>query len=490
MPPVKDQATGKFVSADPNLEAELGKEQEATPAKATVKEPKLDTEAITDFASDFITGDKPERKKAPEKAKEEKPAAEEKPKVPATKPAPKPAAKPELTAESIAKAVGEGVAQAMKATPKDDGKPKEKEPADPDANLSEPVKKKVVVLRQMEKLQPEKYKGVADKYKANLIKIEEYKDKWEKENPGQEYDEEAEEHTEFYEKNQLSQPWDDEDYSDAKAEIIAARRVAESSAETNKKLSQLEREKKGLEARPVIDRVQTVAARNYWGQIGGDFDGLIQENGQLDQAKFKALQEKNPDFLNVTLESAKRLDALVEAAFLLKKGLVDYSQDNPAHAFLSKFAVSKEQELLAEPPDKQRDQNGRPFKPANEYYKLPQGEREAFWTFGEGDLAALLARSESKKMKQFIAAEEEKFNRWAKSKGLSAKESMIEEKTENKGKQEEFKAAEEAPVEKESEPESFRSPSSSASPKSATAADAAKKGNQSGVDAFMSDFLS
>lgn len=487
MPPVKDPATGKFVASDPNVEVEVGKEHENPTTKEAEKVPKIDTEAITEFASDFITGDKPERKKPAEKAKEELKAPEEKPKASTAKTTAKPAPKPELTAESIAKAVGEGVAQAMKSAPKEAAKEKSKESDDPDADLAEPIKKKVVVLRQMEKLQPEKYKGVADKYKANLMKIQEYQDKWQKENPGQDFDEEAEEHTEFYEKNQLFQPWEDEDYSDAKAEIIAARRVAESTAETNRKLSQLEREKKGLEARPVIDRVQTVAARNYWGQIGGDFDGLIQDNGQLDQAKFKALQEKNPDMLNVTLESAKRLDTLVEAAFLLKKGLVDYDKNNPAHTFLSQFAVAKEKELMAEDADKQRDQNGRPFKPASEYYALPQAQRDAFWTFGEGDLAALLARDESKNMKRYITAEEDKFNRWAKAKGLTPKESLLEEIP---NKEAESGSPKQAEKEVELGNEPVRSPSSSASPKSATIAVGDKNSSRSGVDAFMSDFLS
>lgn len=500
MPPTTPERgpDGKFVKSDAaNEQSTDPKESQQAPVEKVEKPPKRTaeqdaevSESLSIFAGDFVTGNKAERKKVDDKSKVEPKADdakkdEEKAKTAAatTKtPVAKPAA---LTAESLASAVDKLVESKLKPAAKDENKPDEK-PADPDAGLDDVEKRKLAVIRFMEKLQPDKYRGVADKYKSNLKKLSDYAADWEKKNPGQKFDDEAEEHTEFFDKNELFQPWDDEDYTDAKAEMIAEKKIAEASAESNKKLSALERHNKVLESRPLVDKHQTVAARAYWKSIGGEFDGVVTENGQIDQAKYKELLEKNPDFLKTTIESAQRLDTLVEQAYLLKKGLSDFDSNKPEHKYLAGFALSEERRLMSRPLEKQVNETGQQFKPAKEYFALPNDQRERFWTFNESDLAALLAADESKKMKAYIAQEEEKFNRWAKAKGLALKESVLKEKPDE---QEEKPAADkivEQIADLKEEAEEEKSPSSSASPKSATILDEGKAGQKSGLDTFAS----
>lgn len=500
---------GQFTKAD-------GSDPNANqPIKETPKSP-LKSDAIIEFATDLLTGDKPIKKekknegdkngdqgdeakgvkntakgadKSSDKAASAKPADKKAEKSASEKKTdPAPPAQP-LTAEHI-EALARGVASAM--TKKDEKQEEQKAPENPDADLPETEQRRLTVLRYLEKSKPEKYKGVADKYKANLKKIEEYAEKWQKEHPGQEYNPEDEEHTDFYENNDLFEPWDAEDFTDAKAEIIAEKRISERDAALNKRLSTLEREKKALEAKPEIDRHQVAAAQNYWNLIGGEFDGLVLANGQLDITKAKKLQESDPDIYTEVISAASRLDTLIESAYLLKKGLVDYQPNNATHAYLGKFAIDKERQMMQRPPEKQLDATGRKFRPANEYFALPEGERERFWTFDEKHLAALLSADNAFAMKAFITAEEDKFNRRAKARGLAPKDSLLDKKegksadatADNTEKQTESNAEDVAKDNEETE----RSPSSAASPKSASAADAAKKTSVTGAKSWLADF--
>jgi hypothetical protein len=502
--------SGRFIKSDAapvKLSDDKTKTAESSPDKKAAEKsdkPPKEYPAVSAFAEDFITGNRSNKplkseentqgddvSTEKEKAKLPERKADDKPKEPApTKKAViKPTAPAPLTAADIAKAAAEGVASAMKtSSPKEEKK--DSSPADPDADVPDEEKKRFAVLRFMEKQDPSKFKGIADKYKSQLKTLADYAAKWRKDHPGEEFDDEAEEHAEFFEKNDMDLPWDADDFTDAKAEMIAEKKVAEATAETNKKLSIIEREKKALEAKPLIEQHQVVAAREYWKRVGGEFDGIVLENGQIDQVKIKELMEKNPDYLKVTVDSAKRLDALVETAYLLKKGLVDFDPKKPAHEYLSQFAAYKEQELMSRPADQQLDAEGRQFKPSTQYYNIPVEERtRSYWTFNETDLAALLASDESRKMQAFITAEEEKHNRWAKARGLEPKESVLKEKAKEKLDKDDVKQPIEELAGGTDEGDESASPSSGASPKSATILNSGKKQPATGVAAFASGLL-
>lgn len=499
----------------------------AKPANEKVKldgkdaeKPKLvaATPAVLEFMGDFTAADREKQKKKEAKPEGEQPAAKEtkpaakpedkkKEAAPATKTtAAKPAAPaPQMTAADITKAAAEGFKQTLaeEKTAK-----KEKEVVvDPDADLPAPEKEKLAVLRHMEKLIPER-KGVADQYRSNLKKLSDYANKWEKDHPGETFDEDAEEHTDFFEKNGLYQLWDDDEYIKAMADKISEdkmqRAKTETESESNKRLNALERENKVLKAQPVIATHKNVAARNYFKNIGGEFDGLVLENGTLDPAKEKALAASDPDLYNATIGSAIRLDNLVEQAYLLKKGLIDFAAQPPSeqlkatdrkaydaemakfndHQYLAGFALDQEKIMLAKPLEGQVNNAGQQFKPAAEYYKLPLADRERHWTFNEADLAALLAWDEGKKMKAFITAEEERFNRKAAARGMAPKESVLAGKPDDKEKP---PVEEEEPAKPNVESEEDNgSPTSTASPKSATILQTGKKDQKDALTAFVS----
>lgn len=400
----------------------------AAPASKTPEKPAALTEpqlkGVQRFATTFLTGEKPppEKPETPEEkaARETKeketadkekaktaPKAPAKPKVPARKPEPPKA----LTGEEIAEAAARGVATAMQAKP-DDTKPAP--PAGPE--LSDAEKRRIGVLEQMEKMFPEKYKGLSEKYKTGLTALAKYAEDWEKAHPGEPFQEDAEEHEEFFSKN--SPDWEDEDYTEAVAEIRTSKALEEERKKTNERLSKFERAEKLRTEEPNIAAATTKPASMFWKDHGEDFGAIIKEDGSVDAEKFKALQAADPVTFGIRLQAAQALDSEVRELYKVMNGLIDYDKDNPIHRAISTFADQKEQELSAKPQEERLDGEGRDFLPAAKYYKLSKEKRKDYWTFGVNELGALRAAALADWSKNLVKSEEEKLENWAKARGL------------------------------------------------------------------------
>lgn len=450
--PAKDPVTGKFVSSAaaagtaPKPDVPTG--DEITPApdagaeKPKGKEADLDLSGAQALVESFL-GDKPTVLPEKKKAKTDKPKTDDagkektdgkpaaKPDVPA-KPAaakskPSPPAPP-LTAEQIAAAAAEGVARAF---PKPEKKDSPQDTKPDESWMTDTDKRRVAVLQQMEKLYPERYKGIAEKYATSKKGLINYAKKWEAEHPGEEFDETAEEHAEFLDSNDID--WEDEDYLEAAAELKASAKIAESQKTTDQKLSSIERKEKLREAQPLIFSEVGKAAHGYWKLMGETFAGIVDENGNFDPAKAKAIADADPVTFGIRLEAAKALDAEVAELYKLmgvpglkddagnpaEYGLVEFDPKNPIHANLDKFANEQEQAMKRLPEADQRDSEGRSFLPYADYYKLNPKQRAAFWTFTATDLAMLRAKNLAETAQKIITTEEDKYRQWAKARGIN-----------------------------------------------------------------------
>lgn len=425
-----DDAAGAAaaVADDSGKGADGGAGGEAAAGKKPDKEP--DLTGVRQFAKAFMgqreAPETPEAKAAREakeaedKAKAEKEKAEKARRKPA-KPAAAPAAVKPLTADQIAEAAARGTAAAM--SQRTDKKPDDKGAGgtDTDADFDAAQKRKAAVLEHMEKLYPDKYKDVAKQYRTGQRKLSEYAAKWEEEHPGQSFDAEAEEHKDFFEKNGLFETWDEDDYTEALADMRAEKKMEAHDRKTSEKLSKLERLQKltSPETLAAIDKEQVKAASLYWNAFGDDFKGILNEHGVVDTAKAKELRDKDPEFFDMRWHAAGALDAEVSELWKVMSGLVDYDAKNQAHQVLSVFASQKEQEMMKQPDEDRLDAKNRVFLPAAEYYKLPKDRREQdHWTFSAADLAALRAADLAKMTANLIKQEDEKFNRMAKARGL------------------------------------------------------------------------
>ena len=491
MPASRDPETGQFLPSNPNPEPASAAPPIETPAAPATekpakgaKKPDADDSGLNALAEAFLGDSRavpPGKKQKPEA----KPVAAATAKPP-VKPVPaKPAtAATGLTKEELADAVGEGVARAM---PKPAADKKPDAAAAPELSASD--KRKVAVLTRLSELQPDKYKDIAKRYQDSVVALAEYAQKWEQAHPGETFDEAAAEHEEFFKQHDVD--WDDEDYTDAQADIKAEERVAGTKKELDSRLSEIERQGKLREATATIATEQTTAAQRLWKALGDDFADVVKPDGSVDATKLKAMQEADPDAFNVRLRAAQALDLEVAELYKVMNGLAPFITDPPkegspdfpkkmieyrVHQAISQFASQCEQRMMQQAEADRTNKEGKFFLPAAEYWKLPKAKREAHWTFSHQDFAAMRASELARNANAFIEAEEEKFKERAARMGIKLDE--------------ETPARTHPPaVEDETPPDNTddkpNSPTLTTMPKSAATRESRTPAPQSGVTSFI-----
>ena len=272
--------------------------------------------AIDDFTSRFIRpdGGKPPAAAPPEKKLEKKPlAAKPKPKVTP------PATAPQLSAEEITEAAARGVASALK-------KPEEPPAKVEDATAKLPAdeQRRIAVLTEMEKANPGKYKDISKLYQESLAKLVTYADDWEKVHPGETFDEEAPEHKDFIEQNEAGLDWDDDDYTDALAEIKVQKVVGESRKQTE---AQQEHTKRLQAALPEIAKTRLSAGKSFLEKVGPEFAAIVGADGVVVKENFDKLNAEDPVKAEIVISSADLVEKLVAENYALFKQLVPFSKE-------------------------------------------------------------------------------------------------------------------------------------------------------------------
>jgi hypothetical protein len=370
----------------------------------------IEGKAIDDFTKRFIPRPAGEKPLVPAKKKEKAapaPPVKSKP-APA---APNPPPETVLTGDQIAEAAARGVASVMQ--PK---APEEKKPDAAAPKLPDREQRKISALEQMEKTSPEEYKGMAERYRNSLEALVEYAAKWEKDHPGEIFDEAADEHKEFMEKNSEGLDWDDDDYVDALAEVKLQKARNEDQQRQEAQKTQTEKIQKAL---PEIASAKLKAGRSFLATIGEGYQDIISKEGVVSKEAFEKLKAEDPVKTEIVVSSADFVERLVETNCSLFGQLVPFDGKNPLHAHINNVILSNEQRLLKMPPEQQRDAKGRSFLPADKYWKLPPDKRGSVWTFTQQDVSVLLVNAVLKQVKSQIAIEDKKFEDRAKARGLN-----------------------------------------------------------------------
>jgi hypothetical protein len=374
-------------------------------------------EAVAKLAATFLGKEVPPETPEQKAEREKKEAAAAaaaaaKPKPAAKKPAPKP--RPQLTAAEIAEASARGVATAMQTL-----KPATPEPAaasKPEDSLPEEEKSKVKVLRHMEQQNGDKYKGLTDKYVQSFIALQKYADDWEAKHPGENFNEDDEEHEAFFKSHDVD--WDNEDFITSAVEIRASARDEERQREFNSKLSKLERQQKLTDSIPSIAATQAPAKRTFWTEAGEAFKGVLDENGQIVHAKYAELEQNDPDRLSLLNTAARSLDIEVAELYKVVNGLTDYNKDLDVHINVDRFCSEQEKVLMGAPEEERLNGDGKLFLPAARYYKLPKEQRSEYWTFSVADLAALRAKDLASLANKIADQTEAEHRKWAERRGM------------------------------------------------------------------------
>lgn len=438
------------------------------------------------FMERHLSGDRAKGAAEPPKPAPKPAPAPFKPKVVKPRPVPPP---PAATASEIAAAVSEGVTKAMTPAAKDEPKP-DLPP------LSDSDQRKVSVLTRLEQMYGDKkpqYKGIAKRYEESMRALKAYADDWERKNPGKSFDEEAPEHEDFFAKHQVD--WNDDEYDDARIAVAADKLVDDRLKPAQKELETLKANEKLREARGAIKASQDDSARQFWKTLGEDYADVVDDRGNVNQAKLAEIAERDPDVAHITVKAAEVIDAEVEELHKLFNGLTKNEPDkNPVHKSINEFIYAREKSLMERPIQERQDAEGRDFAPANKYWNMTKAEREKHWTFTEPDVKYMRIQQLAATTKGATDRAEEAFKRKAKARGLLQEEAapgteghQPEAAPANPNFRIEDQGQDDDPIPDRSEKP--RSPSDSGGPKVASSSGSPKESASSAVTAFTNKFL-
>jgi len=384
-PEEKPEEKTKRETAEKNQEEEWKKAGETISEKLFRKKPK---------AKEDPKGEEPPEKK-PEPKKGEEP--------PTPAPRRKRASEAEITeraAAAAAEAATNAVAR-MAPTAKPEEKPAPKRPED---GLTQKERDQLIVYQELESLKPAQYKGITEQYLESIPKIKEYVKTWAKENPGQAFDAEDEQHNEFFAR--IEPAVDEDDWK--KAEItIGAREIASQAVKPlNDKIAAMEQERARTTLEPVIQQKVLQSVEMLLNEFDPEIAGEIKKPDGV-----KELMERDPITAGILNHMAGAVSSLTAELVRLHdpNGGVNYDPANPAHKELSDFILGQEDRISKlSREDQMRD--GKRFIGRMAFGRLPQDQKAGYWFLDQDDIAYLLAQKYAIQAKRIRDAEIEKFN--------------------------------------------------------------------------------
>ena len=373
-------------------------------------------------------------------------------------------------AEATAKAKPE--AQAPKETPKDKAEAR-----------------RIAVLERMEKMDPDQYKGLSSRFKENKSKLKAYAAEWEAANAGEKFDENADEHSDFIEALEAQVQYEDDDYTEALADIRLDAKTNERKSELDERLSNVERSQRAREESPKIVKAGVEAGNQFWQDMGEDFKEVITDSGDVNPERLKAIAEEDPVKHDIAVAAADAVERTAATIYMLAHQLANFDPKNSAHAGLAQFALTQEEELLKRPTAERFNDEGLAFVRKAEYDRMPKEQRARHWTFTAEDLTFLATRAIAKQAKADLAAEDAKFTKRAKARGLISND---EPPTPGTAQRQNFRSRlDDDDGEDNTDGRTMKpqSPTVSSSPKLAAGNSANRNSGKNAADRFLAKFI-
>lgn len=420
LPPILDDPDAKKPEKEKEEEIPKKEKDEEQPPKKEDEEkhPKKedeeaqlqkDSETIADKLFKKRTPKEPkkpaEEKKKPddEKAKEKPP--EEKPR-PARRPAPV-VDEATITERASAAAASAATRAVTDAMAKSAAKPLPEIEKPIEERLSAEEKKQFVVYKELEQLDPVRYKGVTEKYLKSLNEIADYVKNWTKETPGVKFNADDPEHNDFFER--VEPDVDEDDWVDAKASLRARDIAARAVAPVNERMQQMERDRARTALEPFVQQKQAEAVI----QLVENFDPAVAASIRKPEG-LKEFNEKDPISASILNNAAEMLGMLAAEVVKLHdpNAGVAYSATNAAHKEIADFIMGQETRIskLA-PQDKERD--GKMFIGRLQYRQLPEEQKLRYWFLEQDDVISLLAQKYALRAKNLRDARVDDFNKTA-----------------------------------------------------------------------------
>lgn len=379
-------------------------QNEAKPEAPKVERKPENFPKISDPVAPEPEAKKEEPKAEPEKKEPVKPAPEAK-----VEPAPqKPAISQDELSESIVKGVREGVREAVRQDRQVEA-PKE-------APLPSVELKRMERLSVLEQLYPDDYKDISQQ-RENFLKAQrKYEEQWLKDNPGQEFDPNASDHEEFFEKDPINKV-----DAEHMAEAIAEHRM---SAERKSFDAKLEAVATRAEVNPAAAREGARVANSVVGGILGKAgNGLLNADGSINQERMESLQAEDPVRAPVLAHAAQAAQKLGTEVVKLFRGAVKPDVErNPLHRQIVEFGKGVEDRMMKLSSDQwegqdQRNRKHEDFVPSAKFHRMSKAEQAKHWTFDERDFVELMSLDLQNDAKKVIDEEENRIITLAKRRG-------------------------------------------------------------------------
>jgi hypothetical protein len=312
-------------------------------------------------------------------------------------------------ASTVAEAVSKNMPQPPPVLPPSPPPPPQPEPenvikvGEDVYELSNEDLERLDVLRYLERTKPDKYADITKRYMDSIRKALEYRARWEKENPGEEFN--PADHEEALAAFEVD--YDEDDYVSALASM-RAEKIAE------QRIRAIEQEQRMRQAFADAARAQGEAVAALFKELGGEFAEAA-KNGQVDPDTARKLAEEDPAG-DVAMRAASRLAAAVNELELLSRGAKPFDPANEIHKGLAQLIDEQEKYIESLPPEKQIV-DGKKFVRASLYAVLPEEQRANCWRLTTNDVRNILINQFAHMTKSEIQKLEEKLTKIAQKKG-------------------------------------------------------------------------
>jgi len=324
----KEQAPSRPIAADSFRSAFLKRAE----LNKKVEEQESDEPKDDD---DLQPSAQPVAKKTPPKkpvaANPPKPDDSEEPKEPAKKPPFR--VEPLDETRAAAEVAAEAAANAVKKVMGDTSKPKD------DIDVDSVLGEDAVVIKALEEVDPAKYKGVARKVAEFKQKESAYRQKWEDENDGAEFNASDPEHSKFYARNEPQILEKDL----KKAERLMIKREVMEEVERKNEPIIKERQQREIEERVQPEKAKAIreSVLEVVAELGDEFK-------DMDEERINKLHETDPLAEHVLQETSAQYVPLIAAAKHIEVSM-NFNPEDPAHQQVAAYRNRLESEYLQKP---------------------------------------------------------------------------------------------------------------------------------------------
>jgi len=179
------------------------------------------------------------------------------------------------------------------------------------------------------------------------------------------------------------------DYDDRLRKVEIGPRVEKRSGEYNTEIYNSLASTQDPELKELVDVMN---------KAGGGAEGLAAARAEM--------PEETEAVMSVYNESNEMGQTLIA----LREGLTEFNESNPVHQKTGLKVIAYE-DAMKDPKNKQHlIKDGKQYVPTHEYFSIPEGQRDAYWTFSTDQILKFMAGDARKKSEAVMKSERIKLN--------------------------------------------------------------------------------